>query len=56
LPLVWVTVLVWAMVALLLVSVVGILSARERRPSQSRYAVRAQPCTGRLGPCFGCLC
>ncbi|MFI5396002.1 MAG: hypothetical protein ACHQ9S_10755 [Candidatus Binatia bacterium] len=55
LPLMWVTVLVWAMVALLLVSVVGILSAREHQPSESGNAVGAQRCAGRLRPCFACL-
>ena len=55
LPLVWVTVLVWAMVAVLLASVVGILSARERQSSESGYAVGAPPCAGRLRPCLVCL-
>ncbi len=52
LPLVWGTVLVWAMVAVLLASVAAILGAGERRQAEGGAAVHVRrPATM---PCYAC--
>ena len=54
-PLLWVTVLVWAAVAVLLAAVAGIVSARERKQPASRGCVGVPSRGATLRLCPGCV-